>query len=67
VGAAPTTVFLELDAVAVVDTALARDVVAPLALAALERHVDALVTGQDSPRVTEETDTKHIRGCTDDD
>jgi hypothetical protein len=51
VGAAPATVLLELNAVAVVDAVLAGDVVPPLALAAFERHVDALVTGHASPQV----------------
>lgn len=42
---APAAVFLELDAVAVVMPVLGRDVVAVLAFGALERHVDAPITG----------------------
>jgi hypothetical protein len=44
-GAAPPTVLLELDPVAVVVPVLLGDVVATLAVRAFERHVDAPVTG----------------------
>ena len=46
VAGAPAAVLLELDPVPIVVPVLLRDVVATLALAALERHADPLVAGQ---------------------
>jgi hypothetical protein len=47
--ATPPAVLLELDPVTVVVAVLGRYVVAPLALGAFERHVDAPITGHRSP------------------
>ena len=58
--AVPLAVLLELDALTLVVLVLVRDVVAPFADGALERHVNSLVVGHGASLCGEkETDQEH--------